>query len=68
MARGTEEKIRAAEEKVAKAKEKYDAAVAELKELEKKRDNEMKDALYDQLYRSDKSYDEIMAFLSNGEM
>ena len=59
-----EDKINQQKEAVSKAKDRYDAAVAELEKLMKKRDEIRNKELLDAFATSDKSYDEIMEFLS----
>lgn len=59
-----EEKIFKAQEDVKTYKEKYDAALATLKELEAKRDEQQKEELMSLMKSSKKSYEEILAFLS----
>lgn len=61
-----DDEIRNQEETVTKAKQKYDTEVAKLKDLYAKRDEEKKKALLKAVENSEKSYDEIMAFL-NGD-
>lgn len=68
MARRTisiDEKIAKQQEAVDKAKAKYDAAVAELKELRDKKDDEKRKEVIDAIASSGKSMDEIMTFLNN---
>ena len=59
-----EDKINQQKEAVSKAKDRYDAAVAELEKLMKKRDEIRNKELLDAFASSAKSYDEIMEFLS----
>jgi len=59
-----EGKIEKAQDKVVRSKDRYDVAVAELRQLIDKKDAMMKDALLDAITRSDKSYDEILVFLT----
>ena len=59
-----DELITKQEDAVAKAKEKYDAEVAKLKNLYAKRDEVKKKELLAAVEKSDKTYDEIMAFLA----
>lgn len=59
-----EEKILKAQEDVDNYKEKYEAAKATLKELEAKRDEQQKEELMALMQSSKKSYEEILAFLS----
>jgi len=58
-----DDKIESAQNKVVRTKAKYDAAVAELKQLMEKRDAMRKDALLKAFASSEKSYDEVLAFL-----
>ena len=59
-----EETIRVQEEAVAKAKVKYDAEVAKLKDLLVKRDEMKKKELLSAVEKSNKTYEEILRFLS----
>jgi len=59
-----EGKIEKAQEKVVRSKERYDAAVAELRQPMAKKDAMMKGELMDAFAKSDKSYDEILGFLT----
>lgn len=59
-----EEKILKAQEDVDNYKEKYEAAKATLKELEAKRDEQQKEELMALMKNTKKSYEEILAFLS----
>ena len=59
-----EDKINQQKEVVSKAKDRYDAAVEELEKLMKKRDELRNKKLLDAFASSDKSFDEIMEFLS----
>ena len=52
------------EEVVRKAREKYDRDVHKLKELYTKRDEAKRKALLDAIEKSNRSYEEIMAFLT----
>ena len=61
-----EEKIEKAQDKVVAAKDRYDAAVAEFKELIAKRDAIRKDELMKAFVESGKTYEEVMAFLQEG--
>ncbi|MGN0038536.1 MAG: hypothetical protein ACI36Y_05325 [Coriobacteriales bacterium] len=67
MARGKrvdiEGRIAAAEEQVLKAKERYDRACAELKDLIAKRDAMRKDELWEAVAKSERSYEEILAWV-----
>lgn len=59
-----DEKIDQQKEVVLKIKEKYDAAVAELERLMRKRDEARNKEILQAIAGSDKSYEEIMAFLT----
>ena len=58
-----DEKIDQQKEVVLKIKEKYDAEVAELEKLMRKRDEIRNKKLLQAIADSDKSYEEIMRFL-----
>ncbi len=60
-----EDKIDQQKQVVDKAKERYDSAVADLEKLMVKRDELRKKELWDAVASSDKSYEEILAFLKN---
>jgi hypothetical protein len=60
-----DEKIDKAQDGVARAKAKYDAAVSKLKQLMEKKSAMQKDALMIAVASSDRTYDEIMAFLKD---
>ena len=62
-----EEVIRVQEDAVAKAKAKYDAEVAKLKDLLAKRDEMKKKELLEAVEKSNKTYEEIMEFLTAEE-
>ena len=59
-----DDKIDQQKEVVLKIKEKYDAAVAELERLMRKRDEARNKEILQAIAGSDKSYEEIMAFLT----
>ena len=61
-----DEKIDQQKEVVLKIKEKYDVAVAELERLMRKRDEARNKEILQAIADSDKSYEEIMAFLTGG--
>lgn len=70
MARGSisiDEKIQQQKQVVSRAKDKYDAALADLEQLMKKRDEIRNKELLNAIASSDRSFDEIMAFL-NGDV
>lgn len=58
-----DEKIEQQKQAVSRAKDRYDAAVAELEKLMKKRDEIRNRELIAAITSSSKSFDEIMAFL-----
>jgi hypothetical protein len=58
-----EQKIEKAKKNVERAKEKYEATVDELEKLMTMREALRKEQLISAITNSDKSYDEIMAFL-----
>ena len=58
-----EEKIERQKEVVSRIKDKYDAALDELEKLMQKREELQRKELMDAFVKSDKTYDEIMAFL-----
>ena len=60
-----EEKIRKAEEKVTSTKQKYEVALEELKDLLDKQNAIQNESLLNLFTKSKKSYDEIVAFLSD---
>jgi len=63
-----DDSIRAQEEAVTKAKEKYDREVERLKDLYAKRDEQKKKELLKAVKKSDKTFEEIMAFLGGGKL
>ena len=60
-----DEKIDRQKQAVFKAKDRYDAEVAELDRLMKKRDEIRKKELLDAFSSSSRSFDEVMQFLKN---
>lgn len=60
-------KIEKAQQNVLRTKKAYDAANEELKKLLDKRDSLKRDEIVNAIVRSQKSFDEIMAFLSEDE-
>lgn len=58
-----ERKIEKAQEQVSKTKKQYDAAVAALSDLLDKRDALRRDELVKAIMKSDKTYEEVLAFL-----
>ena len=67
QASSIDDKIVKAQENVERSKAKYDAAVAELKQLLAKKDAMKKDELMNAIIRSKKSYDEILEFLKSSQ-
>ena len=59
----SDEKIAKAQDAVERAKNKYDSAVAELKKVMEKKEEIKRAELIDAITKSNKSYDEILAFL-----
>lgn len=59
-----DEKIKKQKEVVATMKDKYDTALNELNHLTKKKQEMQGKELYDAFLNSDKSLDEILAFMS----
>ena len=59
-------KIEKAEQNVSRTRAAYEAATAELKELLDKRDALKKDMVVKAIMKSDKSLDEILAFIGGG--
>ena len=62
-----ENKIEKAQVQVSRTKKQYDEAVSKLSDLLDKRDALRRDELVKAIMKSDKTYDEIMAFLSSTE-
>ena len=60
-------KIEKAQEQVKKTKKQYDAAVAVLSDLLDKRDAIRRDELVKAIMKSNRTYEEVMAFLSAGD-
>ncbi len=60
-----ENRIEKAQEKVSRAKKQYDDAIAVLSDLLDKRDALKRDELVKAIMKSDKTYDEVIAFLDN---
>ena len=61
-----EVKIEKAQALVSKTKKQYDAAVAALSDLLDKRDALRRDELVKAIMKSDRTYEEVLAFLSAG--
>ena len=59
-----DQQIEKAQEKVIKTKQAYDAATDALQKLLDKRDAKRKDELWSAILKSEKSYDEILGFIS----
>ena len=62
-----EAKIEKAQAQVSKTKKQYDAAVAALSDLLDKRDALRRDELMKAIMKSDRTYEEVLAFLNAGE-
>ena len=61
-----DQKIEKAQEQVSKTKKAYDAAIAALSDLLDKRDAIRKDELIKAMAKSDRTYEEVLEFLSSG--
>lgn len=59
-----EQQIDKAQEKVIKTKQAYDAATDTLQKLLDKRDAKRKDELWNAILKSEKSYEEILGFVT----
>ena len=62
-----EKKIEKAQETVSKRKKAYDEAMAELSDLLDKRDALQRDELIKAIMKSERKYEEILAFLDNAD-
>lgn len=62
-----EEKIAVAQEQVIKAKARYDKACRELENLIAKRDAARRDELWKAVVASDRSYEEVVAWVTAGK-
>ncbi len=62
-----ETKIEKAQEAVSKKKKEYDEAIAVLSDLLDKRDALRRDELVKAIMKSDRTYEEVMAFLNTQE-
>ena len=62
-----EEKIERQKQVVFQAKDKYDAALAELDRLQQKKNEMRNKELIKAIEKSDRSFDEIMAFLKDDQ-
>ena len=60
-------KIEKAQEQVSKTKKAYDTAIANLSELLDQRDAIRRDELVKAIMKSNRTYDEVMAFLKTGK-
>ena len=60
-----EKKIEKAQEQVSRTKKQYDAVIAKLSDLLDKRDALRRDELVKAIMSSDKTYDEVLAFLGS---
>ena len=60
-------KIEKAQAQVSKTKKQYDVAVAGLSDLLDKRDALRRDELVKAIMKSDRTYEEVLAFLNAGE-
>lgn len=72
MARATsmealEKKIEKAQAQVSRTKKQYDVALATLSDLLDKRDALQRDELIKAIMKSSKTYEEVLAFLDDGE-
>lgn len=61
-----ERKIEKVQVQVSKTKKQYDAAVAALSDLLDKRDALQRDELVKAIMKSDRTYEEVLAFLDTG--
>ena len=60
-------KIDKAQEQVSKTKKAYDTAIANLSNLLDERDSIRRDELVKAIMKSNKTYEEVMAFLNTGK-
>ena len=60
-------KIEKAQEQVSKTKKAYDTAIANLSELLDQRDAIRRDELVKAIMKSNRTYEEVMAFLKTGK-
>ena len=60
-------KIEKAQEQVSKTKKAYDMAIANLSDLLDKRDALRREELVKAIMKSNKTYEEVMAFLNTGK-
>ena len=61
-------KIEKAQEQVSKTKKAYETAIANLSELLDQRDAIRRDELVKAIMKSNKTYEEVMAFLKTGKV
>ena len=61
-----ERRIEKAQEKVSRTKKQYDDAIAVLSDLLDKRDALKRDELVKAIMKSDRTYEEVLAFLGTG--
>ena len=62
-----EQQIGKAQQKVIKTKQAYDTAVGALQKLLDKRDAQRKEELWNAIIKSEKTYDEILTFITAGQ-
>ena len=62
-----EQQIGKAQQKVIKTKQAYDTAVGALHKLLDKRDAQRKEELWNAIIKSEKTYDEILTFITAGQ-
>lgn len=62
-----EQQIEKAQQRVIKTKQAYDAAVEALQKLLDKRDAKRKEDLWSAIIKSEKTYDEILSFITAGQ-
>ena len=62
-----DKKIEKAQELVSRKKKEYDAAVSTLSDLLDKRDALQRDELVKAILKSDRTYEEVLAFLDTGD-
>lgn len=62
-----DKKIEKAQELVSRKKKEYDAAVSALSDLLDKRDALQRDELIKAILKSDRTYEEVLAFLDTGD-
>ncbi len=62
-----EQQIGKAQQKVIKTKQAYDTAVDALQKLLDKRDAQRKEELWNAIIKSEKTYDEILTFITAGQ-